>query len=461
MFFWVMWTIFALILLIGAALLVYTVLYSEEVDLYRRALDRVKAGSPREAVRLLRRIIENNPGYYRARWQLATLLDSLGQGEKAAEQVEFCLSRNALPDGVSPREALVRLSRIYEKLGRHREAADTWSRYLMQDPASREAYFNRGWAYFQASDYRRALSDFERTIEAFDEYDPRSWLQVARCRSRLDHEQEALEAYDRYLEDEPGDLEAQMEAARAAQSAGEGSRAREGFERVREEAEGERRVEATLRLAELAIERETEYHAEKHLEELEEHSQKGELSGDHQLEYRYVRARYMDQQQRHEEAMERYWSIYEEDPEFRDIDRIIEREIGRMDRETLLEQYLEMGEQRFIRLAEHIVGMMGYDVINSGFLGHDEVNITSHDDGSARTLNRVLFTFKRWDNRVGEWPIKEFELRLLEDRFDRGIFVAPYGFKPAARSFAEDSSIRLIGPDILLEYLREAQKRPL
>jgi hypothetical protein len=59
---------------------------------------------------------------------------------------------------------------------------------------------------------------------------------------------------------------------------------------------------------------------------------------------------------------------------------------------------------------------------------------------------------------VAEWPLKEFELELLEKRFDKGFFVSPRGFRPSAVDYAEDTFIELIGSDELLKYLKEALK---
>jgi len=103
--------------------------------------------------------------------------------------------------------------------------------------------------------------------------------------------------------------------------------------------------------------------------------------------------------------------------------------------------------------------MMGYEVMSSEDYGLYEVNVTAREAGQGLKADRILITFKRWESKVGEWPLREFELQLLEKRYDRGIFVAPYGFKKQARKYANEGSIRLIGPDTLIEYLKEAYKQ--
>jgi restriction endonuclease Mrr len=198
--------------------------------------------------------------------------------------------------------------------------------------------------------------------------------------------------------------------------------------------------------------------AGEYIDDLDEMLKTGRIPSAYRLNFLYLKGKYKEMIDAHVEAVEIYRGIYQEKPDYKDVEKILEQEIGRMDEGDLIQRYLNMNRDEFTRVAEKIVEIMGYKVVSVEAYGPDEVNISSHDDSEMFKINRVLFAFKRWNQSVAEWPLKEFELELLEKRFDKGFFVSPRGFRPSAVDYAEDTFIELIGSDELLKYLKEALK---
>lgn len=457
-FFWVLVGLLV-IALVGVVIFVGGQFFGREKELIDEAEKKIEKGKKQEAVTLLSRVTDLNPANFQARWRLAKLLQMLGQYGAAAYHFEYCLEKDALPRHVRMRDALVRLAQVYEQQDHHEDAADAWTRYLQQVPDEAKGYFRRANVYYEMGELDRALADLRKIRSDFPEEEPKQTaLYIGRCHRKKESFETALEYYREYLEANPDDLEAAVEAAQVARANEEYDEAEDWFEHVRERADDSLYAEATVKLIELAFERERYGTARTYLDELETMEEENRLTTNQRLSRRYFSAKLLEQEDERDEAVDIYWSIYEQRPHFRDIAEIIEEEIGRMDADDLLEGFMDSDRDRFREQSEEIVRMMGFEVMSSNAFSPYEINVSAREEGSGLDSDRVLVTFKRWESEVGEWPIREFELSLMEDRYDRGIYVAPYGFKSRAHDFAENSSIRLIGPDTLIQYLREAHK---
>jgi tetratricopeptide (TPR) repeat protein len=445
--------------LLGLIVFVGGQLMGRERRMIHQAEEKIERGREEEAVTILSRLTDLNPANFQARWRLAKLLQMMGQYGAAAYHFEYCLEHDALPGHVRIQDALVRLAQVYEDQGHEEDAADAWTRYLQQDPDSMEGYFRRAQCFYRQREYDRAIADLKKIRSDFAEEEPEQVaLYLGRCFRRKEQFEKAIDYYEEYLEAQPDDLEAAVEAAQGARSVDREDLARRWFNHVRDRADDRLYAEATVKLAELAFEQEQLERAEDRVEELETMHEEERLTSRQLLDLKYLRAWQLEYEDRHDEAVDIYWDIYEQRPEFRDVDRIIEEEIGKMDAEDLLEGFMNCDRERFVEQGEEIVALMGFEVIKSDAFSPYELNVTAREEGRGLDSDRILVTFKRWESELGEWPIREFELDLLEDRYDRGIFVAPHGFQSEAEDFAKDSSIRLIGPDTLIQYLREAHK---
>lgn len=457
--FWILVTLL-LVSLIGIVIFAGGYLFSEERELIREAEQKIEKGQEQEAVSLLSRVTDLNPANFKARWRLAKLLQMMGQAGASAYHLEFCLEHDSLPSHVRPEDALVRLANVYEQQAHYSDAADTWSRYLQLDPDSVKARFRRAQMFYNDEVFERALTDLE-TIRA--EVEPENHpqtlaLYIARSHSGLDSPKRALNYYDEYLEEIPDDFEAAIEAAMSAREAQEFEKARSFYEHIREHADDRLYIDATLRLMQMELKEESEPEIEGYLDELRRYRDADKLHSRQERHLKYLEAKSLERNHQRSEAMDIYWDIYKEKPDYLDVSRIIDEQIREMDPDDLLDEFMNTGRQRFAEQAREIVAMMGYEVMSSEAYGPYELNISAREAGQGLKADRLLVTFKRWGSKVGEWPVREFDLQLLEKRYDRGVFIAPHGFNRRAREYAKQSSIRLIGPETLIEYLREAYK---
>ncbi|MGM0381384.1 MAG: tetratricopeptide repeat protein [bacterium] len=446
------------IILVVAFMLVITQVFSEEKELLNEAEDRLADGEKEEAASLLSRVLDRNPANKEARWMMGKMMEFMGNYQQAARHYKFCVENQALPGRVGEDTARARLARVQKKAGQRRAAVENWSRVLENRPDQMKPYMERGKIFYQLEEYERALNDFNKAYSDFDDAPGKVILYRARSYYGLGALDRALKCYREYIEEAPEDVEAALEAAWVAEEDEDISEAKALYNYVREEGDSLHFTRATLALIRLSIQQGQAGDAEENIQELDEMSDRGQIPEPYRLNYLYMKAKFNELIEKRSEALQIYRRIYQEKPDFKDVEQILEDEISKMDEEDLINQYLHMDREEFSRVAERIVELMGYEVVNIDAFGPDEINVAAHDDSEMFKVNRVLFTFKRWNQSVAEWPLKEFELELLEKRFDKGVFVSPLDFRPSALDYAEQTEIELVGPNELLDYLQEAFK---
>ncbi len=456
-FIWFLVVVLGIVLVITFVLVVMQV-FSEEKQLLNEAETRLEEGEKEEAASLLSRVLDRNPANKEARWLMGKMMEYMGNNQQAARHYKFCIDNQALPGRVSEDAARTRLARVQKKSGQLQAAVENWSRILENQPDQMQPYIERGKIFYRLEEYERALNDFNEVYNEFEEAPDKVMLYRARSYYGLGALDRALECYRGYIEEVPEDVEAALEAAWVAEEEEDISEAKALYDYVREEGDNLHYTRATLAMIRLFIEEGQSSEAEGLIAELDEMADRGQIPEPYRLNYLYIKAKFNELIESRSEALQLYRRIYQENPDFKDVEHILEEEIARMDEKDLINQYLHMDREEFARVAERIVELMGFEVVNIDAFGPDEVNVAAHDDSEMFKVNRILFTFKRWNQSVAEWPLKEFELELLEKRFDKGIFVSPLEFRPSAVEYAEKTDIQLVGPDELLDYLQEALK---
>ncbi len=329
-------------------------------------------------------------------------------------------------------------------------------------PGEHHAPYRRGYDLYREGEYHRALTDFERVLEE-DDGDRSSPVQLYRARTlkALERGEDAFSAYQTYLETNPNP-EVGQEAAQLARHLDKCGEARNLLDRVRERGERNHFIEATLLLVEMALEEGLPERASPYLEELEECRQQQQMSTHHRLEFQYRRAQWLSMTDREEEAEELYRDIYRERPSFMDVQAIVEEQLAEMTEQELIQKFLRLGRSDFVELCQSLVNLLDYEIISTDSLTPEEVDIVGRDKAVGFKVNRILFAFKQWGDPVGEFPVKEFEMKLLENRYDHGFLVSPGGFNPKAKQYAEGNpDLELMGPQKLLVHLRNQEKETL
>ncbi len=450
--------IFLIIIIVGAFALIIAQFFSREDELIEEAEEKLAEGEKDEATSLLSQVLELNPTNPKARWMLGRVLEVARNYRGAARQYQMCLENDTLPYNVSESEALRRLKNLYDKVDELGRAVEVTDQLMDLDPDNPDHYLDRGRFFYRANRFERAVEDFQTLRDKFDHTPTKTCLYLARSYYRLGSLSRALDAYRDYMEVAPRDLDAILEAGRVAEEKDDYSGARSFYSVVRDKGDSVYFARAVLAMIRIDLNGDRLQEARELIEELEEYYRAGELPKKYELNFLYCKALLFEKEDRHSEALDLYKTIYDKNPDFKNVEKILEEEIKRMDEEDFLEQLMAMEREDFARMAEAITRSLGYKVINTDSFGSDEVNVVAHDETEMFKMDRVLVTFKRWNQIVAEWPLKEFELEMLEKRFDKGIFVSPRGFRPSAETYAEQGNIELVGPDKLIPHLREAFK---
>lgn len=360
------------------------------------------------------------------------------------------------PEDLSDPNELIQLAEDFESKKQWDRASRTWSRLVEVEPDRTDAYFRRGICFYRTENYDRAIQDFEVVLESDQEAPPPLHLYLGRAYRNLDQYGKALRHFQNYVE--LGDPGAQTirTVADMARHLEKWSQASTYYEQLKEHENQSTAIDATLALADMAFERNMSERAEPHLEELDQWAEEGELNEDQQLTYNYLKAKELEIREEHEKSDQLIRTIYQEDPDFRDVKDQVQQQISELEPDMLPRKFQRMNKDSFLDFCRRIVEGMDYEYIESEFDNPEELDIVARERTMGLRVTRVLFTFKKWNETVGELPIKEFEFKIVENRHDEGYFASPAGFKAAAENYARgNESLSLIGPDKILSHFKD------
>lgn len=359
---------------------------------------------------------------------------------------------HGLGTGDADPEDIVNLAEAYVSNKEFHNALQCWTRYLEVTNDSTGNY-RRALVLQRLGEHDRAIGDFLTVEQKKGSLPPSYFLHRARSWQKLDEPLNAVNDYERYLEANPDDYERYLEAARCAARHGQDARAEKWFEHVSDGADAPRREEAKLALAEFLVDCDDPAGAGRVLETLDE----DRLTSFQKRVHLFVKARINEERGNSELAHELYQTLYDRDSTFRNVEQKIREHRATISDDNLLHDFKQLDRADLAECCRNVVRIMGYEPMESDSLNEEEVNVIARDETSSLLkMDRYIFAFKQWDGYVGMLALKEFEMTLLEGRYDRGFFLAPRGFKPSAMEYAKDSpKMELIGPETLVEHLRE------
>lgn len=350
-------------------------------------------------------------------------------------------------------ERVLDIAENFEQEHSYRKAIKTWSHYQNLEPEDPAGYFRRGINWQKIDEHERALHDLSKVESMESDPPPMVWFHKARSQAALDREDDALSSYISYLEKKPENLSAWKKVAAWATKRGYYSRARNLWDHIRDRAESPLRERAILHLAEIDLERNQSERAAKTLDKLDEQALD---EGDAKL-LMYLRGRMMERKGKESAALKHYRDLYDRDSGFRDVGKRLEDHRAELDGDALIERYKKLPRERFAEFCQDLVREMGYEVMDVELKNDEEVSVECRESGGMNIMNvdRCLVAFKRWDNEAGQMAVKDFEMNLVEERFDQGYFVNPGGFKTQAKQLAEGNpDLTLTGPEELAEKLK-------
>lgn len=375
-------------------------------------------------------------------------------GESGEESTEAPPSPS--PEDLEDPDELIDLAEKHESNHDWIQARQAWSQLIDRQPERSDAYFRRGICFYRTDDYDQAARDFQAVLEHADDPPPALHLYLARSYNNLERPNEAFEHYEKYVESGDPDLAVLNTAADLARQLEKWSRASTYYETIRTEGDETQRVDALLALADMAFERKMSDRATSRLEKLQKHFEDGHLTDNQELAFRYLWARHLEHQEKFEEADRIIRTIYHADPGFRDVADRVEEQISELAPDKLPRKFQRMDRESLVDFSRRILEGMGYELIEAQHENPEEFDLLARERAMGLRVNRALFSVKRWQETVGEIPLKEFEYKLVEDRHDEGYFISPAGFKPAAEHYARGSAkLNLIGPDDILSHFKD------
>ncbi|MGM0380711.1 MAG: tetratricopeptide repeat protein [bacterium] len=355
-------------------------------------------------------------------------------------------------------EELRRLARRLGSVGQLKKSLLAWDRYLKLVESSAEAWMERGKIFYKRQKYVKALEELKKADSCGEEGYPEIDLYFGRCFREKGNINKSLEAYLRYLDNVPENLNIGFEIADTARKGQKIDKAREVYNRVRDKGVRRLYIMATLELVEMELDHGNIDEATEYLKQIYNLDRQGKLSENEELEIRYQHARLLEKKGELEEALRLYQHIYKIQPEYRDVSQSIEDYIEDMGDQELLADYLNSDRREFIEISRKIIELMGNRPPEKFQFSEEEDGIVA-SESSGMMAEEIIYEFKKWDYPVSEWPLREFELKVIEKNVEKGYFVSPGGFKPGAIKFAGGKEkINLIGPEELINYLPDAMK---
>lgn len=359
-------------------------------------------------------------------------------------------------DSLDDSDRIIDLAKEHESNHQWSRAREAWSRLIEQEPDRTEAYFRRGLVAYRLEDYQQAAEDFQRVMEENDDHPAELFLHTARCHLELDEPDRAFSCYQEYYEQGDPSDEVIKEMANLARRLERWSQARQYYEYLKEHADEPLATDAELALANIALERDLLDRVDDEMSSLAGKFEENRLNENQELDYWYLKAKRLDRDDQPEKADRFYRKIYQRNPDYRDVKTIVEDQLANLDADSLVRKFQGMDQASFRDLCERIVEGMNYELVESEMNNPEELTIVAREKSMSLRVTRILFDFKQWQEQAGELAIKEFEFKVVEDRFDRGYFVNPAGYKAGAQNYARgNDKLNLMGPSDVIDHLQD------
>jgi lipopolysaccharide biosynthesis regulator YciM len=196
------------------------------------ASDFRAGGFLRRAIASFEEVLSREPGHVKALRELAGLLDSTRDFERAIE-VERKLARAEGRDAAARESQLhVELARAAEGEGRAGDARKALKRAVKRDPENVDAWVLLGRIEAEAQRSRRALAAWRHVPKIDRRAGPRVYAQIAASHAAAGKPQEYERFLGELLEQDPDDPEARLALASALAARGEADAAVEEIRRV-------------------------------------------------------------------------------------------------------------------------------------------------------------------------------------------------------------------------------------
>lgn len=352
-------------------------------------------------------------------------------------------------------EEIISLAKEFESNRQWNRAREAWSRLLEVEPERNDAYFRRGLVSYRQDRYEEAIEDFGWIHENEDDPPHQLYLYTARAHQNLSNLEQAYQSYKEFFERTEPNTEVRKEMAKLAFELEYWNQARKHYEYLKNNGPKKLTIDAHLALAEIAFERDLFERLEEEIQPLINHEQ-DQMTDEQKLRFWYLNAHYHEWKDEQEKADRFYRKIYQKNPDFRNVQEVVEEQILNLDSDSLVQKLQRMDQKTFEDFCGRITSGMNYEVIKTQWSNPEELSLITRDQSMALGVSQVLFEFKKWQEQAGELAIKEFEFRIVENRYDQGYFVNPSGYKAGAQNYARGhEKINLMDAPEIIDHLQD------
>lgn len=319
----------------------------------------------------------------------------------------------------------------YENRDQYRKATKCWSRYLQEDPDDGWAYYRRATCSLKLNRYQKASHDFNEAAKRINDPPTLFYLQYARTMKKARRRDEASSLYRIYLDKQPDDGSVWLEFGDMLDGRDDQA-AQNAYGQAAENGSNPIRTKALLKQVDYEMDRDTDQ-AQRYYNQIQSGHVKP-MGRSHRHTYRYQKARLAEKAGRDNQALQQYLKL---ESSYRDVGK----RIG-----GLLSSKSNQAE--FIRsLARQQQAGVGRAILKQRNLNpaetitHDPLRIKASEHvGDSVDVQYVLGQFDWSDRTYDEDFMRDFERKLVQESFRRGILVCFGGLTTEAERFLRKSA---------------------
>lgn len=162
-------------------------------------------GAYSQAISAFRTVIQKEPDYFEAQFNLAFAYLHWGQQQKAVEEFKKALRLNPKSS-----ESYSNLAIAYENLGKSAEALGSLEKAVQMNPSNIPARMNLAAMYANANHYDKAISEYKKAIQ-YDGQSEEALVNLAKCLVSVNQTAEAKTYFKQVLGVNPNNGEAHWE----------------------------------------------------------------------------------------------------------------------------------------------------------------------------------------------------------------------------------------------------------
>ncbi|MEW5693419.1 MAG: restriction endonuclease [Candidatus Hydrogenedentota bacterium] len=448
MIFWILFFVifFSIALLVPGFLSTY---HAEKN--YEIADEDYKRGKIPEAEARLKENVTKNPNHTRSRWLLQKIYQELGRFEDSIVQIKSVIKYNAFDNQITEYVARKELAEISERIGDPLAALEQYEYILKKFPDDIEVLSRRGEIAFNQDDKKRAMDSYKRLVE-LDPDNYRYQEMLGDIFFGMRQYNEALECYDRaYIANHV--LEIALKLCDTLVNVNRVQDAVNIYEELITQNQGNvpNVVRYNLSLSYYKLENYTA--CVNQLLILIDRLTVEEVNQGIEKDALYILSDSYIKMGKNEDAKRFLKKLYHIDREYKDVAKKLKSFGDFVTDEEILLKFYNLYIYEYENYCRKIIERLGYTLRVSNIIDDSAVNIVA-DKKDVKTLIFI----RRWKNEVGQLPLKDLHIMMVDYKCDGGLFICTSKFNRSAIEYQKHTKdMSLIDGERVAELLREVE----